>query len=350
MHVADHLTPDQLQDLAASEGGKRRFLRIRAVILALQGRTAVAVAAALGVSRRAVQGWIGRYNIDGPDGLADRLRSGRPCRLTADQLARLRDRVEAGPLPDDGVCTLRGPEVRAILGREFGVRYSQAAVYVLLHKVGLSSLDPRPRHRKADPAAQEEFRRGLAGRIQKVANEHAGNRLELWFEDEARLGQQGTPTTVRARRGSRPTAVRRTEYEYAWVMAAACPATGAAAGIVMPSLDTDVVSEFLRQFSEQLAPDVHALLIRDGAGYHTSKSLVVPANVTPLRLPPHSPELNPVENLWHYLRSHYWSNRSYTDWGALKEAACHGLLAVGTDAERMKTVCAAPYAAWGISA
>jgi hypothetical protein len=127
------------------------------------------------------------------------------------------------------------------------------------------------------------------------------------------------------------------------MIAAACPATGAAAGIIMPHLDTDVVNVFLGEFSRQLAPDVHAVLIWDNAGFHTSRSLEVPGNVTLLRLPPYAPELNPVENLWHYIRSHYWSNRSYEDWEALKEAAVAGLLAVGTDAERVKTVCAAPY-------
>ena len=75
----------------------------------------------------------------------------------------------------------------------------------------------------------------------------------------------------------------------------------------MPHLDTDVINLFLEEFSRQLDPDVHAVLIWDGAGYHTSHAVVMPANVSVLRLPPYSPELNPIENLWHYLRSHYWS-------------------------------------------
>jgi hypothetical protein len=139
--------------------------------------------------------------------------------------------------------------------------------------------------------------------------------------------------------------VRQTQYDYLWVIAAACPASGAATGIIMPHLDTDVINAFLGEFSRQLSPEVHAVLIWDGAGFHTARSLEVPANVTLLGLPPYSPELNPIENLWHYLRAHYWSNRSYDDWEALREAAAEGLVTVGTDAERIKTVCAAPYTA-----
>ena len=152
-------------------------------------------------------------------------------------------------------------------------------------------------------------------------------------------------TTVWAGRGSRPTAVRQAQYDYLWVIAAACPASGAAAGIIMPCLDTETINVFLGEFSRQLAPDVHAVLIRDGAGFHTAKALEVPANVSLVRLPPYSPELNPIENLWHYLRSHYWSNRLYPDWDALMEAAIVGMVAVGTDAELIKTICAAPYLA-----
>ena len=111
----------------------------------------------------------------------------------------------------------------------------------------------------------------------------------------------------------------------------------------MPSLDTWSINAFLREFSRQLAPDVQAVLIWDGAGFHTSGSLEVPANVSPIRLPPYSPELNPIENLWHYLRSHYRSNRFDPDWDALMEAAATGPVAVGTDADLIKTVCAAPY-------
>ncbi len=79
----------------------------------------------------------------------------------------------------------------------------------------------------------------------------------------------------------------------------------------------------------------------DQAGWHKSKDLKLPEGITVLLLPPYSPELNPAENLWHYLRSHYLNNRSYQDYEALLQA--------GTDAYRsltpdvVRTVCACPY-------
>jgi hypothetical protein len=129
------------------------------------------------------------------------------------------------------------------------------------------------------------------------------------------------------------------------VMTAVCPATGQAAGLIMPCLDMATVSDFLAEVSRRLAPGAHAVLIWDNAGFHTGGAVAVPANITLLPLPPYAPELNPVENLWHYLRSHHWSLRVFTDYEALKEAAVAAWRAVCLVPELVRTVCAAPYLA-----
>jgi hypothetical protein len=137
--------------------------------------------------------------------------------------------------------------------------------------------------------------------------------------------------------------VRQTEYDWCYVMTAVCPATGGAAGLIMPSLNMSTINDFLVELSSRLAPGVHAILIWDNAGFHTGKGVVVPPNITLLPLPPYSPELNPVENLWHYLRSHYWSLRVYKDYEALKGAAVDAWRAVCLVPELVRSVCAAPY-------
>ena len=162
MHVAEHLPLDELRARADAERNKRLFLRLRALYLAATGLTAPEVTAALGPSRRAVQRWVARYNAEGPNALADRPRSGQPTLLPESEVGRLRERLDAGPTPADGVCTLPHQDVRAILDAEFGVAYSLPGVYALLHRLGYSCLDPRPRHPKSDPAAQEDFKKKSA--------------------------------------------------------------------------------------------------------------------------------------------------------------------------------------------
>ncbi len=127
------------------------------------------------------------------------------------------------------------------------------------------------------------------------------------------------------------------------MLTAVCPATGRAAGLVMPHVDVATINEFLAEVSRRLEPGVHAVLIWDNAGFHTGKGVVVPPNVTLLPLPAYATELNPVENLWHYLRSHYWSWRVYRDYEALKDAAVVAWRAVCLVPELVRSVCAAPY-------
>ena len=174
---------------------------------------------------------------------------------------------------------------------------------------------------------------------------HPEERVEVWFADEARFGQHGTLTRVWARRGSRPRGVRQAEYDWCYVLTAACPATGQAAGLIMPHVNVATINAFLAELATRLSPGVHAVLIWDNAGFHTGGGVVVPPNITLLPLPPYAPELNPIENLWHYLRSHHWALRVYKDYEALKEAAVVAWRAVCLVPDLIRTVCAAPYLA-----
>src|SRR5687768_4361259 len=133
--------------------------RYRAVLMALDGRKAPAIATALGRARRSVQDWVYAYRDGGVDALRPRPRPGRPTKLPREREAELKARLDAGPRPEDGgVCTLRGRDVVAILEREFGVKYSLDGAYDLLERLGYSCLSPRPLHEKADPAAAEDFK------------------------------------------------------------------------------------------------------------------------------------------------------------------------------------------------
>ena len=114
-----------------------------------------------------------------------------------------------------------------------------------------------------------------------------------------------------APRGSRPSAFKQTEYAWVYLFAAVCPATGATHEWLMPYVNTEAMNLFMRTFSESLAKDVHAVMILDQAGWHRSKTLSVPDNVTLLYLPPKSPELNPSEWPWRECRQKYLSNRVY---------------------------------------
>ncbi len=343
MYVAERDSLERLQEAAKPCRKTRTWPRVQAVILAKQGDNAPDIARALGVSRRAVQTWVAAYNRGGLDALPDRPHPGRAPILPRDQEGRFLERIDAPPRPEDGVCALRGADIRRILDQEFGARYSLDGVYKLLDRLDYSSLMPRPQHEDADEELQAIYKEVVVDQIQAIAEAHPGEEVQVWHEDEARLGQQGTLTRVWARRGSRPRRVRQNGWTSLYVLTAVCAAVGAAAGLITPELNTAVVNLFLEQFARQLAPGVHAVLLWDNAGYHVAKGVVVPSNVSLIGLLPYSPELNPVENLWHYLRAHYWSHGVYADYKALLRAATKAWRKVCLDPEKVRSICAAPY-------
>lgn len=114
-------------------------------------------------------------------------------------------------------------------------------------------------------------------------------------------------------------------------------------GLLSPNINTNIVNVFLEQFNQETSPNVHAVIVWDQAGFHTSKDLKVPENVTIVPLPAYSPELNPVENLWHYLRSHYWANRSYDNYDDLRYAAIDAWQNAALNPGIVKSVCRTPY-------
>jgi transposase len=118
-------------------------------------------------------------------------------------------------------------------------------------------------------------------------------------------------------RGSRPTAIKQTEYEWVYLFGAVNPVTGATSALLAPTVNTEYMNHHLRFISQQVGPAVQVVLVLDQAGWHLSKALQVPDNITLLHLPPYSPELNPVERLWAFLRSHYLSNRVYKNYDEL---------------------------------
>lgn len=127
------------------------------------------------------------------------------------------------------------------------------------------------------------------------------------------------------------------------MLAAVCPQSGHAVGMLSPYINVAVMNVFLERFAATLADDVHAVMIWDQAGFHTGNDVVVPNNMTVIELPPYSPELNPVENLWHYLRSHYWANRAFKDYDALVAAAETAWQRSACDPATIQSVCHAAY-------
>ena len=149
----------RLERLIRRERGARQRYRFRIALLAIKGLEKEEIARRVGVAKSTVEAWAYAYRDSGIEGLYAGTPTGAPTKLSPEQEEALRQRLLAGPRPDDGVCTLRGADIQRIIESEFGQRYSLSGVYNLLQRLGFSCLTPRPRHEKNDPAAMEQFKR-----------------------------------------------------------------------------------------------------------------------------------------------------------------------------------------------
>ena len=184
---------------------------------------------------------------------------------------------------------------------------------------------------------------------------------------DARTGRQGTLTRVWAKRGSRPRAPRDTRSDWTFARSpepvaltgsrfgAVCPGCGTAAGRVPPFVNTAAMNAHLAGIAGMVAPGAHAILILDGAGWHSSKNLAVPDNISLLPLPPYSSAPDQVRGypgsspglswsrtpdqvrgwLWAYLRANWRAISVFDDYAAILDACC---LAWNRFADDPKTV------------
>jgi transposase len=158
--------------------------------------------------------------------------------------------------------------------------------------------------------------------VAAIEEETGGKPIEIWFQDEARIGQKNKITRRWAKRGTRPSAPNDQRTASTYIFGAICPAAGKGAGLVLPRCTTEAMALHLAEIATMVAPGAHAILVLDKAGWHISKALCVPANITIVPLPAKSPELNPVENIWQFLRDNWLSNRVFTSYDDIVDHCC----------------------------
>ena len=145
--------------------------------------------------------------------------------------------------------------------------------------------------------------------------------LEVWFQDEMRLGQKNPHTRLWALCGTRPRAPQDLRTASAYLFGAICPKRGTGPALVMPRADTDAMQMHLEEIAQAVQPGAHAIVLLDQAGWHTTARLRWPDNLSPIALPPKCPELNPTENLWQFLRQTKLSNRIFDSYDTILNVA-----------------------------
>lgn len=168
--------------------------------------------------------------------------------------------------------------------------------------------------------------------------------VDLWFQDEARFGQQNQTTRIWATKGSRPEVVKQQQFEYGYLFGAVCPADGRSEALIMPMVNKEAMTEHMRLISQATPKGRHAVVIIDGAGWHTMDTVSPFPNVSLLKLPPYSPELNPMEQVWQWLRQRCLSNRVFNGYEEIVEQVTRAWNTFVGDTEQVIKLCTRQWA------
>ena len=336
---ADH-TASELREVATRSNDADATRRMLALALVLEGYKRGEAGKLCGMDRQTLRDWVLRYNAEGIAGLCNRIAAGPKPRLNPDQEAAVAELVRKGPdLAVDGVVRWRRVDLARVIKARFNVILAErsvgdAAPSRLSAAVGAAATSA------TGPGGAGDTQKNFADLVKAVIPEHASEKpIELWWQDEARVGQQGTLTRVWAERGSRPAAPRDQRREWAYIFGAVCPRRDIGAALVLPYANAEAMNLHLEEIGSQVTPGSHAVLLLDGAGWHqTGGKLRVPKNISLLHPPPYSPELNPVENIWQFLRQNHLGNRVFESYAAIVDACCAAWNALVAEPGRITSI------------
>ena len=295
-------------------------------------------------SRGWVLKWLDRYRHLGVEGLYDLPRSGRPTLLEKELESKFIRRVLDGATEQDGVSVLKAKNIMAFLSAEFGVSYSLSGIYCLLARLNFSRIKPRPQHEKNNPELMAQWlQESLPAKFDTVKQLHPDKQIEFWFQDEMRYGNKTRISALWQLCGSSPSTRKQNGFQNRYIYGAVNPQSGKHVGLVFSECSAAAMNIHLGLISQALDVGSHAVLIMDQAPWHSNAKteLVVPSNITILELPPYSPELNPVERLWLWLKEHHLSNRIIKKGEDLMELGCQIWNSLSQDL--VKSVCHTAY-------
>jgi transposase len=296
-------------------------LRIRAVKRVEAGESPEAVIKALGFSRARIYDWLARYREHGVDGLRSRPATGRPPRLTGHQLERIyRLVVDKNPrqLKFEFALWTRAM-VRDLIRQEFDVRLSEISVGRLLAKLGLSPQRPVRRAYQQDQALVIDWVAKEFPEIKKMAK---AEQATIYFGDEASVRSDYHSGTTWAPRGKTPV-VTTTGSRFKVNLISAISTKGALHFMATEkNFTAEVFCEFLRRLIDNVTRPVYLIVDRHSVHRSAEVRKFVASTEGKLKLfylPPYSPELNPDELVWNYLKNHKIGRQSLTTSSDLKE-------------------------------
>ncbi len=303
------------------ERDPRIKIKLQALHHLQSGKSIKEVSAITLYSEKSVRDWICMFVLFDYEGLIEREGRGRKPRLEKSEEEVFRERLdEIQASRQGGRITVY--DIQELLADEFNCCYSRSGVYALLDRLNIVWISGRSKHPKHSQAAIDQFKKNFPEEVERVKDKIESDQVEVWWQDESRVGQQGSLSRVWATKGTRPRVVRQGQFLSTYIFGAVCPDRDIGCALVLPQCNSGMTQIHLEQISKHVQEGYHALLLMDRASWHTTETLNVPDNITLMPLPPYSPELNPIEQVWQQLRKIKLSNTNFKDYDDIVDSCC----------------------------
>ncbi|EDZ93287.1 MULTISPECIES: IS630-like element ISAtsp4 family transposase [Limnospira] len=320
--IAPHLSTEELgrADHQAQEGLESRQYQI--IWLLAKGKTTEEVQEITGYSRIWIYELVKRYNQLGLKGLGARRKGnpGHPPLIDDVTQAQLWQALQ-GTAPDGGLWN--GRQVADWLTGVTGRKISRQRGWEILRQMTFRLRVPRPAHIESDEDEQQAWKKKLVTELEGLRRRYPDAQVQLWSEDEHRLGLKPVMRRIYVAEDCQPLAHINWKFEWLWLYGFVRPETGETYWWIIPYVNTTLFSRVLQEFAAEfkLGPNQHIMLVVDQAGWHISKNLKVPEGLHLMFLPSHSPELQPAERLWPLVDEPI-ANRSFENLDQLEELLC----------------------------
>lgn len=327
--VALHLTTEELEQRYRSSTDSVERSHYQIIWLLAKGRHTEEVVEVTGYSRSWIYELVRSYNHLGDEALGDlrRYNPGSAPKLDDIQQANLIQALR-GTAPDGGLWN--GRKVADYLSQLLGERVSRQQGWKYLKQMEYRLRVPRPEHQQVDIEAQEEWKKKLTEEVNRLRKAYPDASVEIWSEDEHRIGLEPVTRRIWVEEGEVPAAIVNWKREWLWLYGFVQPQSGETYWWILPKVNTQLFTKVLQDFANHfgVGKDKQIILPLDQAGWHMSKKLEVPEGIHLFPLPPYSPELQPAERLW-VLVNEPLVNQAFNSIGEVEEVVfqrCRRLL------------------------
>ncbi len=318
-------------------------IKLQALQHMQEGKSIQETASIVFYHRHSIKSWLQSFVDFDYEGLIDREGRGRKPRLPVTEeenfkikLDEIQDKREGGSIGAKGI--------QELLANEFDCCYSLSGVYALLDRLNIVWISGRSLHPKTSQEAMEQFKEHFPEEVEKIKEKIQTHKIEIWWQDECRIGQQGSLSRIWARKGTRPRVVRQRQFLSTYIFGAVCPDKDKGCAWILPECNSGMMQIHLDEISKNIQENYHGIVLMDRASWHTTETLIVPKNLSLMPLPPYSPELNPMEQVWQQLRRIKLSNACFKNYDHILNTCCEAWNTFCDQEGRIKKLCTRSWA------